>query len=295
MFNFALAFDANTGTLMSDTTGQFSGNAFDYTGEVNYRFAGVPWLAFYSKLALNSSFTFESKNYKNDYPDSGKDPNVYPEFRLNGMQDSFKFGFNYFEAGLRFFEFGYVAVRQNLSVKAEATVPVHVFDYVTVTPYGGIHAFPFRFGPWWSKFGGTTVSGAVENPERGKTTVASLKDVYGGLSITVPFKWTGVPVLNDFSVGADFSWHTNGENLATRQGGSIYLSDSKDALLYNGYLRVNFTVNYRATERLAAYLQVRYEEKNPIPLPQGTFSRKDRVSHDVYLRGGVSYRFGAKR
>lgn len=303
--SLVLSFDANTGTLMDDTYigGRLNDNVFDYGVEGAHNFGKIPWLTFYGKLTLKSNISI---NYENANIRAGNPDQVYPKYIMNGAS-GFSFGFNYVEAGVRFtptfnvlpdkLSIGlnaFVAVRHTLMLRSEVAGSFNVPFGIFVKPFFGAEVYPFYIGKIWTEIPREGTSGKKNNTG---ATATSVNDLYGGLQVGINFAWLGINHLDGLTVSLDASWRTSGDRLGTNvfAGGNIWKIDEADAFLYNGFVRTNFTVNYAATPRLATYLQVRYQIKNIIPLPSGTRTRFDRPNHDVYLRAGVSYRFGGAK
>lgn len=317
---FVLGVQANTGTFADDTTGQFTGNSFDLSVEYIRNFDSVSWLDLYGKLAFSSSITPNSLNVRTHYPVDGQDSGVYPMYLVNGVS-GFNFGLGYMEGGVRFGSWGMISMRQDVSLRGEVRIPLIFTNSdssfsvngnglkfglsssgnsdnpvnISFVLYGGIHAYPFRIGSLWNVPPGTNPDG-TENPgKEGLASQQSIKDLYGGLSLGIGMGWTGVPVLQDMTLVLDGSWRTNGSGTGTTAGGSIWKFDSIDSLKYNGGVRADVTLNYVPTKRFSTFLKFRYEGKHLPILPQGTHSRRDLPSHDFYLQGGLTYRFGGSK
>lgn len=325
--SLSVSFDANTGRLSRDTDGGLlSGNAFDYGLEGTHSLGAYPWLSLYGKVALQSSIQVINENLRSTYPheDPNKLAKIYPYYMNNGVSGS-SFGLNYIEGGARFGGWGSVGVRHNLLLKGEFRIPL-TFSLlgsendpafaintsgmklslapqsgaqpvaINLALYGGINAVPYKIGRWWDVLPGKDVGVDVEG-ERGKITTPSISELYSGLSLSMAMDWIDVKVLNDMGVTFDFSWRTNGSTIIdnTNAGYTPWEVDSAEALLYNSKLRAQFTLSYAPLPRLSAYLRFRYEYSNIFPLPQGTYSIRDRGLHDYYVMAGVSYKFGGTK
>ena len=307
--------------------GPFAGNAFDYGLEGTHSLGAFPWLSLYGKVALQSSIQVNNVNLRSTYPyeDPAKTANIYPYYMNNGVSGA-SFGFNYVEGGARFGGWGSVGVRHNLLLKGEFRIPLTLSLLasekeptlaintsgvklalapqsgdqkpvnITVALYGGINALPYRVGPWWDIMPGRNVGVEAEGKE-GKATSQSVVDLYGGLSLSMAMDWIDVKVLNDMGVTFDVSWHTNGATIKNNSnaGYTPWDVDSAESLLYNGKLRTQFTLSYAPQPQLSTYLRFRYEYSNILPLPQGTYSIRDRALHDYYVMAGVSYKFGGAK
>lgn len=232
---------------------------------------------------------------------------------------------NYIEGGIRLGGWGSVGVRHNLLLKGEARIPLTInilgdtapfFSIdssgmtlnlaqrgggsmgipVTIAFYGGVNGFPYRIGKLWAVPPGEKVGEDAEGKE-GVATSPSITDLYGGLSVAVGFKGTALPVLQDMGITFDTSWRTNGATLVNNNNAGYrpWKIDDGEALKYNGKLRVQATINYAPTSRLSSYLRFRYEYSNILPLPQGTYSIRDRALHDYYVMAGVSYKLGGEK
>ena len=322
---FSASFDVNTGTLADDTDGgPFSGNAFDLGLEYTKNFSKVPIVDFFAKVNLTSSIAVTNTNIRDTYPIEGEPARVYPKYEMNGATGT-SFGLGYMEAGLRVGSWGFFAVQNSLLLKSEIRVPLSLQFFgdsdndgffidksglnlafaskengneplnVSFTLYGGINYLPYRIGLWWNTFPGTNADGTENKGEEGRASEPSVKDLYGGLSLAIGMNWTGLPVLRDMGLTFDASWRTNGTGTGTNAGGSIWLLDSSDALFYNGKLRVQSTLSYTPSKSLSTYVRFRYEYRNILPMPEGTFTRRDRPAHDFYVQGGLTYRFGGEK
>lgn len=305
--------------------GPFSGNAFDFAAEGSHTFGSLPWLSLYGKIDFQSSINVNNVNLRSTYPhdDPEKNANIYPYYMNNGVS-GVSFGLNYIEGGVRFGGWGSVGVRHNLLLKGEARIPLAIqllgssdepiFAIsgngmklafapsggnpvsISVALYGGINAFPYRIGLWWDVPPGHDV-GVDEDGKEGKATDTSITDLYGGIAISTSFDWTELPVLQDMGIALDTSWRTNGSTVKNNSNAGYipWDIDSAEALLYNGKLRAQFTLSYTPLPRLSTYIRFRYEYTNILPLPQGTYSIRDRGLHDYYVIAGVSYRFGGAK
>ena len=280
----------------------------------------MPWLDVYAKVDLQSTI---NSNYENLRQHEGtEDSSVYPKFMVNGVNGT-SFGLGYMEGGARFGGWGTLAVRQNLLLRGEATIPIRlafggnadeVFRAgsgglvlslpgntaspleVALTLYGGISAFPYRIGKWWNIPPHTTVHDGKDNEgQEGLASSPSITDLYGGISLAVGMGWTDVPVLQDMGIALDASWRTDGSGTATTASSSLWKLDSADSLKYNGRLRVQATVSWAPTARFSAFSRFRYEYRNVIPLPGGTATRRDAPMHEYYVQVGLSYRFGGQK
>ena len=243
----------------------------------------------------------------------------------NGVSGS-SFGLNYIEGGVRFGGWGSVGVRHNLLLKGEFRIPLTLSLLasekeptfainasgmklalapqsgdqkpinIAVALYGGVNSFPYKIGRLWDVLPGTAVGVDVEG-EKGKITNPSISELYSGLSLSMAMDWIDVKVLNDMGVTFDVSWRTNGSTIIdnTNAGYTPWEVDSAEALLYNSKLRAQFTLSYAPLPRLSSYVRFRYEYSNIFPLPQGTYSIRDRGLHDYYVMAGVSYKFGGAK
>jgi len=324
--SLVLSFEANTGRLSDDTDGgPFSGNAFDFAAEGSHTFGSLPWLSLYGKIDFRSSINVNNENLRAKYPDEDKTkhPNIYPVYMMNGTTGS-SFGLNYIDLGARLGGWGSVGFRHNLLLKGEARIPLTIqllgssdeptFAIngngmklavapsggnpvsISVALYGGINAFPYRIGKWWDVLPGDKV-GVDAAGERGKANEPSITDLYGGITISTSFGWTDVPVVEDFGLALDASWHTNGNTIKdnSNAGYTPWDCDSAEALKYNGFLRVQATLSYAPNSKFSAYARCRYEYTNILPTPQGTYSIRDRMLHDFYVMAGVSYKLGGEK
>lgn len=306
--------------MADDTTGQFTGNAFDLALEYVHNFAAVSWLDLYAKVDLKSTINSNHENLRNLYPVSGEDSTVHPKFIVNGV-NSTSFGLGYLEGGVRLGGWGIVAVRQDLLLRGEVSVPFQfVFGGrsnspfhagsgglslflpgssvpldIKLTLYGGIHAYPYRIGKYWNVPPGTTEDGVYNEGQEGLASSPSITDLYGGVSLAMGFGWTKVPVLDDCGLVLDASWRTDGSGTATTASASLWKLDSMDSLKYNGRLRLQATVSYAPTTRFSTFARFRYDYNNVIPLPAGTGTRRDAPRHEYYVQAGLSYRFGGQK
>lgn len=282
------AFEANSGTFATDTTGPFTGNSFQFSAEYAHTFKNVSWLSWYGKGLLKASITPDNLN-KTLYDGSNKSSIMYPSYQVNGVASLGGVGYDPIEFGVRgnyTFDFGLnvggtVAVYSNLMLKGKAEVgytipaPKDVIKNHKVFLTGTVQAYPFRVGQWKSTL-----------TQDGYPTDYSIRELSAclGYSIVFPF---------GLGVQLDANWITHGDGTTTASGGSAWEFDSVPALTFNGYVRANATVSYAFMANASAYLQFRYEGKTLIKWPVNiTNNRRGLPMHDYYVRAGISYKLG---
>lgn len=281
-----LSVDLDSGTLVNNTTGILTGNGLEAAIEYQRTLASVSWLSFYGKLSLKTALTPINYNLKNlDKNATAADKVLYPEYKLTGM-DNPSFGLNYLEAGVRFGNYGHIALRNGFRILAEAMYPVALPVDNVITPYAGINVYPYIVGSKWTVPPNDYGVEAVE----GQAKIASIQDLYVG------FKWQ-ISLLEKLNLGTDFSWRTNGAGstgLNDVQGNqSLWKLDSPASLKYNTAFRLNFTVSYRVTECFQPYLQIRYNARYVVTPPSPiTNYRWGKPMHDVNVRIGFTYQIG---
>ena len=271
--------------MVNNTTGIMSGNGLDFGLEYQHRLQKIQWLAFYGKLSFNTALTPNNTNLKNlDADATAEEKILYPEYYLNGFGHP-TFGLDYFEGGIRFSDYGHIALRSGFMILAEGQYPVQLTENNKITPYAGIHAYPYRIGTYYiappNSYGKET-----EKNKHG-ATASSIKDLFAGV------RWQ-MAVLEKLDVGVDVSLRTNG-NASTDSGDvsgnvSMWYIDSPAALKYNLSFRGDASAKYRFTPNFQAYLGLRYTAQYFVSTPEKiTNFRRGRQAHDVMLRLGCTY------
>lgn len=281
---FVFGVDGNSGTLVTNTTGAFEGNSFEWSVEYARQFKKINWLSGYGKLSIKTSIDPNNTNVAQYNPDKdGVDAILLPENRLNGVSSLGGVSINPVEVGLRFASYGHFALRSDFLIKAEAKYPFQLPSFGeiednSILVYGGVNAYPFRIGSWWAQYevyGREGIEGTATSP--------SITDLYVGLSYTMALP-------KSFGVSLDASWHTNGNGTGDRTAGSQWKLDSGDALLYNGFIRANLTGTWNNNKGLTCYMQLRYEGKSLIETPEPVINlRMGLPMHDIYLRAGCKF------
>ncbi|MBR5581069.1 MAG: hypothetical protein IKW26_07220 [Treponema sp.] len=281
-----ISLDLNSGTLVDNTTGILSGNGLEAAIEYQRTLSTVSWLSFYGKISVKTALNPINYNLKNlDQNATDADKVLYPEYKLTGM-DNPSFSLNYLEGGVRFGNYGSIALRNGFRILAEGQYPVKLPFENTIIPYVGINAYPYRIGSFWTVPENDYGIKAVE----GQAKSASIQDLYVGL------KWQ-IALEERLNLGIDFSWRTNGApstGLADVQGNmSLWKIDSLAALKYNTAFRLNATASYQVTKAFAPYLQLRYDGQYVIATPTPiTNYRWGKPMHDVKIRAGFTYQLG---
>lgn len=282
-----ISLDLNSGTLVDNTTGILSGNGLDMGVEYQHRPQNLQWLGVYGKISFNTALSPNNTNLKNlDMEASAEDKILYPEYYLNGFGHP-TFGLNYMEGGIRFADYGHVALRSGFMILAEGRYPVTLPANNSITPYLGVQAYPYRIGTRYI----TPPNDYGKEAEENKQALASsLKDLFAGV------RWQ-MNVVDQLDVGVDLSLRTNG-NPSTAAGDvagniSMWDIDSPAALKYNLSFRGDASVKYRFAPSFQAYLGLRYTAQYFVPTPvKITNFRRGRPAHDVMLRLGCTYILG---
>lgn len=262
-----LFMELDSGTLVNDTWGIFNGN-FVETG-LSYRYTVNPYFSIYTKAALSGGVNWNNQNIADDVTDLRN-----PIFKLNGIQ-SFKGGLAYLEFGMSFGEYGYIAMRQNLLIKAYAFAPIKIGEMHTVTFLGGVEAIPEIVGQ-------KIIPGSDDLP--GIPTEHSLKV----LAIGINYKVTFIP---RWKFATELQYRTSGEG---ERGGAAgptgaWDADTLKALKINSSFRWDNTVYFAPAEGATIWAQVRYL---PGYFVENTSTRRVGVpTHDVFLRFGYTQSF----
>ena len=257
--------ESDTGDLNgSKNFGIFQGNEFLFGTMYSQNFEKATWLNLYIKGAAKGGINYI--NTRNESMDD--DPILNPDLVLNGVSGT-TLGFDYLELGLAFDGYGYIALRQNLMIKAFLIVPV--LPYLTIC--GGIEALPFHNG---SKKGGT-----IDNPTDLDPSDSSIKLVMIGISY-------GTDFARNWNYTGSFQYRTHGGSTGSASSANDWAIDSAEALKVNSLFRLDNSISYKMPKYgLSFWGQVRYEVNYFVDNP--LLDRRSKTVNDISIRAGLTY------
>ena len=266
--------ELNSGTLVNDTDGVFVGNSAEFMLEYSQNFSQATWLVWYFKVSAIGNVNINNRNKNLGNLSEFPNPTWTPDWEFNGASGA-DLNFNYVETGLRFGDYGYIGIREDLFIKAYGFVPIKMGTMHTLTFLAGIEALPYRIGVY-------KISDDIE----GAAAASSISAIVVGLKYDVNFH----PA---WKFSSEFQYRTTGEGTSGRTGNSLWEMDGMDALRYNSSFRWDNTITFATANGFSVWGQVRYFPRYFVDdgpaLPQNR--RGGGVQHDVYLRGGLTYNF----
>ena len=257
--------EGDSGTLANDTTGIFAGN--DVELGLTYSYTILPYFSVYVKTALLGGVNWINQNWNVDSA-----TNVFePEYKLNGANGVWG-GVGYLEFGMTFGAYGYLALRDDLMIKAYAFVPLNINDQHGFTIIAGVEAYPMFFGK--KKLGTSDVDGLP--------TDFSLKVIAIGFNYKTSFaqKWSYITELQ---------YRTDGHGDGDASQPSTWEIDSMEALKINSSFRWDNTIAFKPTVDSSIWFQVRYLASGFVE--NDSSKRAGAPRNDVYLRFGFNKAF----
>ena len=262
-----LFMELDSGTLVNDTWGIFVGNFIE--SGLSYRYTVNNYFSVYTKAALNGTTTWNNVNLN----DGGSDKHINPEWELNGI-GSFGGGLAYLEFGMSFGKYGYIAMRQNMMIKAYAFAPFQIGQMHNITLLAGVEALP--------DFYGNKKQPGTDDP--GNAREHSLKVLAIGINYDVAFH-------TQWGFKTELQYRTSGaQEVGGTQGSTApWDVDTMEALKINSSFRWDNTITYKPIAGSSIWFQVRYLPKNFIE--NTSLKRNAAITHDVYLRAGYTHAF----
>lgn len=264
---FSIYTEGNTGTLVKNTDGIFSGNEFVFGLKYEQNFVSATWLSLYTKISGITTIDFNIIN--NNVAGDGA---VFPDNQYNGYKQA-NIGFDYVETGL-ITDYAYIALRDDLLTK--------LYAYYTL-----------EMGRNFLKF----VIGTEINPlQKGQLKNPSAPEVDGKLEgpivdlITVGLEYS-VAFHPNWSYTGSLYYRTSGYGYQPSNVGGFLIVDfdSADAFKFNSHIRFDNTITYTHENGISLFGTIRYQPTRFVSgFPEGNF-RDMRSKHDVYLKFGLSY------
>ena len=261
-----LFMELDSGTLVNDTWGIFEGNFIE--SGLSYRYTINNYFSVYTKATLTGKTA-----WNNDNINDGTDKLINPDYKLNGI-GGFSGGLAYLEFGMSFGKYGYIAMRQNMMIKAYAFAPFQIGQMHNITLLAGVEALP--------DFVGQKILPGTDEP--GQASQHSLQVLAIGINYNVNFH-------AQWGFTTELQYRTSG---AAEQGGTTGSTapwdiDTMEALKINSSFRWDNTITYKPIAGSSIWFQVRYLPKNFIE--NESAKRNAAVTHDVYLRAGYTHSF----
>ncbi|MGL4677614.1 MAG: hypothetical protein ACRCWI_08135 [Brevinema sp.] len=267
--------EGNSGTLVDNTSGYFSGNEIELGLQYYQSFTAVPWLKMIIQGAVLGSFSVNNINLNNK-PDSS----INSDWQYNGRNNA-GIGIKDIEIGLEFASYYYFGVNHNFLLKNLFVLPFQIAGDHRITVYSELDIQPFYIGTIKNTSDPSLEASGVQNSPH--------LDLFSiGLEYQVNF-------ARAWSYSTKIALRSSGAS-ATISGSTlpnVWEVDSLTAFISNMHLRWDNTMHFKMDNGFYIWGSIRYQIDRLVPHPRQTEVQQliGKTLHDVYLHFGLGYQF----
>lgn len=276
--NFTRAFhiytEGNSGTLVNNTAGYFTGNELELGMQYYQNFETATWLSIVAQFSFLGTATINQFNENAGMQDAV----INPKWVYNGIS-TYSIGVKDIELGLEFSQFYYFGITHRFTLKNLFLVPFRVGNTHTITLYSELDIQPFFLGSMKNPL-------APDRPGTQNDPHLELFSLY--LEYEVVFH----PMLA-FRTKIGIQSSGAGARAAGSTLPSAWELDSLDAFRANLHIRWDNTLEFRMDNGFYVWGSIRYQADRLIPHPTQIEGKEliGKTLHDVYLRFGLGFRF----